>query len=67
VRIVTQQAACRAEHLQALGRDPLQGGRDHEGLDAFARLFQERGVPAASQVAEDVAAWRVQEGLVPSG
>ena len=47
-------------------RDPMVGGKDGEPLEAFMRLFQERGVPAEATVLQDVHAMRVEEGLVPS-
>jgi tryptophan synthase beta subunit len=50
-----------------MGRDPLAGGKDNESLDAFARLFQERGVPPAADMLHAVAGFRAQEGLEAGG
>lgn len=47
-------------------QDPMVGGKEGEPLEAFARLFQERGVPAEAAVLDSVHAMRVEEGLVPS-
>lgn len=55
---------CRTQHLQAFGRDPMQGGRENERLPAFAALFRARDVPSDARVEADVHEMRLQEGLV---
>lgn len=42
---------CRARHLQLLGRDPLQAGKDDEHLPRYEQLFREKGIPKHQDVA----------------
>eukprot|EP00892_Ulva_mutabilis_P006133 jgi/Ulvmu1/3892/UM018_0113.1 len=57
----------RAHHLQLLNKDPLKGGKNHECLEKFARLFNEQGIPPEKNVKVFIDAQRTKEGLDSSG